>query len=156
MAKSESSTFVYVTYIRTTPQKLWSAQTDPEQMRDYWFDMRCESDWKPGSSWRLLFEDGRVADSGEILEADPPRLLAIKWRNHFKPELAEEGYSVCTMELEPVEDAVKLTVTHSIDRKDSKLIHAVSGGWPSVLSNLKSLLETGKIAYKRSKPAAAA
>jgi uncharacterized protein YndB with AHSA1/START domain len=155
MAKSDNSTFVYVTYIRTTQEKLWAALTDGELMREYWFGIRCESDWKVGSPWRLMFEDGRVADAGEILEADAPNLLAIKWRNVFKPELAEEGYSVCTMELESQADAVKLTVTHSIDRPDSKLIHAVSGGWPSILSNLKSLLETGEVVVK-SRAAAAA
>jgi uncharacterized protein YndB with AHSA1/START domain len=149
MAKSESSTFVYVTYIRTTPQTLWTALTDGDLMRQYWLGARCESDWKPGSSWRLVLEDGRVADAGEILEADAPNRLAIKWRNAFMPELAEEGYSVCTMELEPQAESVKLTVTHTIERAQSKLIHAVSGGWPLILSNLKSLLETGAIAVER-------
>ncbi len=65
--------FVYVTYIRTTPEKLWAALTDPQTIRKFWFGITAESDWKPGSSWRLKFEDGRTADIGEILEADPPR-----------------------------------------------------------------------------------
>jgi uncharacterized protein YndB with AHSA1/START domain len=143
------STFVYVTFIRTTPERLWSALTSPEFIEQYWFGMHCESDWTPGSSWQLRFSDGRVADAGEIVEADPPRRLVIKWRNEWKPELKAEGHSRCTFELERVVDAgapaVKLSVIHEMDRPGSKLIEAVSGGWPRVLSNLKSLLETGQV-----------
>lgn len=141
-----ASTFIYVTYIRTTPQKVWDALTDPDTMRAYWFGARGESDFKPGSSWRLVFDDGRVADAGEIVEAEPCKRLVIKWRNEFKPEFKEEGYSTCTMEMEEAKGAVKLTIVHSMDRPQSKFIGAVSGGWPQILSNLKSLLETGRIA----------
>lgn len=74
---SDASTFVYVTYIGTTADKLWSALTNPELMKQYWFGMHQETDWKAGSPWRLVFQDGRVADSGEIVEADPPRRLEI-------------------------------------------------------------------------------
>jgi uncharacterized protein YndB with AHSA1/START domain len=144
-----NSTFVYVTYIKTTPERLWSALTDREFTRQYWLGAHCESDWKPGSPWKLAFEDGRVADSGEIVEADPPRRLAIKWRNQWSPELNAEGYSLCTFEIEIVPsdsgEAVKLSVIHSIDRPESAFIKAVSGGWPRILSNLKSLLETGSV-----------
>jgi uncharacterized protein YndB with AHSA1/START domain len=70
--------FVYVTYIRTTPKKLWVALTDPQTIRKYWFGITAECDWKPGSPWRLKFEDGRTADTGEILESDPPRRLVIR------------------------------------------------------------------------------
>jgi uncharacterized protein YndB with AHSA1/START domain len=146
------ATYVYVTYIRSTPEKVWAALTSPEIMREYWFDMHQESDWKPGSPWRLLFADGRVADTGEILEADPPRRLVFRWRNEFLHELKAEGPARCTYEIEPVEGAVKLTITHAMDRPNTKFIEAVSGGWPLILSNLKSLLETGQIAVK-SKPA---
>jgi uncharacterized protein YndB with AHSA1/START domain len=149
------STFLYITYIKTTPEHLWSALTTPEFMRQYWFDMYCESDWKPGSSWKLLFPDGRVADSGEIVESDPPRCLIIRWRNEWKPEMKAEGYSLCKFEITPVPDinppAVKLSITHAIDRSESKFIEAVAGGWPSILSNLKSLIETGEIALKRTR-----
>ncbi len=145
MNKAAKSTFVYATFIRTTPERLWSALTDPEQMKEYWFGVHVESDWKPGSKWQMFLTDGRVADTGEILESDPPRRLVIKWRNEFRPELKAEGYSQCVMELEPIGAAVKLTITHSIEQTDSKFIEAVSGGWPRVLSNLKSLLETGQI-----------
>jgi uncharacterized protein YndB with AHSA1/START domain len=142
------STFAYVTFIRTTPERLWDALTTPEFMRQYWFDMHCESDWKPGSPWKLVFPDGRIADMGEIVEADPPRRLAIKWHNQWKPELKAEGPSLCTFTIEAVPDTagvVKLSIVHSIERDGSKLIEAVSGGWPRILSNLKSLLETGAI-----------
>lgn len=142
------STFVYVTYIRTTPEKLWSALTDPATMKQYWYGMHQESDWLPGAAWKLVFPDGRIADAGEVVEADPPRRLVLKWRNEFKPELHSEGYSRCTMELEPAEDNVKLTITHVMERSDSKLIEAVSGGWPKILSNLKTLLETGRLASR--------
>ena len=143
---SAASTFIYVTYIRTTPEKLWSALTDTDFMQQYWFNMRVESDFKKGSPWKIVFADGRIADTGEILEAKPPKRLVIKWRNEFKPELKAEGYTICTMELEPAGGAVKLTITHTIDKKDAKFIEAVSGGWPKILSNLKSLLETGELA----------
>jgi uncharacterized protein YndB with AHSA1/START domain len=142
------STYVYVTFIRSTPEQVWAALTSPDIMKEYWFDMHQESDWKPGSPWRLLFADGRVADTGEILEADPPRRLVFRWRNEFRPELKAEGPARCTYEIEPVDGAVKLTVTHAIDRPNTKFIEAVSGGWPLVLSNLKSLLETGQIVVK--------
>ena len=142
------SKFVYVTFIRTSPEKLWSALTTPEFIKQYWFDMTHETDWKVGSPWKMLFPDSRVADMGEIAEFEPPRRLAIRWRNEFKPELKAEGWSRCVMELEPADGAVKLTVTHTIELENSKFIEAVSGGWPKILSNLKSLLETGKVAIE--------
>src|SRR5271170_1569258 len=142
MAKSS---FVYVTFIRTTPERLWAALTTPEFIKQYWFGMNIESDWKVGSPWKLIFPDGRIADTGEILEFDPPRRLVLKWRNEFRPELTAEGYARCSMELEAQGSAVKLTINHTIERADSKFIEAVSGGWPRILSNLKSLLETGQV-----------
>jgi uncharacterized protein YndB with AHSA1/START domain len=137
------STFVYVSYIRTTPEKLWSALTDGEFMKQYWFGTHCESKWTAGSSWKMVHPDGSITDAGEIVEAEPPRRLVIRWQNQTKPELKAEGESLCTMELEPIGTAVKLSITHTIEREPSKLIAAVSGGWPKVISNLKSLLETG-------------
>ncbi|HJT99377.1 MAG TPA: SRPBCC family protein [Rhodanobacteraceae bacterium] len=146
------STFVYVTYIRTTPEKLWAALTDPEFVRQYWFGCRCESEWKTGSSWRLVGDDGKLFDAGTIVESDPPRRLVIRWQHQNKPELKAEGESLCTMELEPNGSAVKLSITHAIERDKSKFIEAVSGGWPKILSNLKSLLETGSIALTDAYP----
>jgi uncharacterized protein YndB with AHSA1/START domain len=140
------STFVYVSYIRTTPERLWSALTDAEFMKQYWFGNHCESEWTPGSAWKNVYPDGRVTDIGEIVEAEPPRRLVIRWRHQDRPEFNAEGDSLCTMELESSGTAVKLSITHSIEREPSKFIEAVSGGWPKVISNLKSLLETGTIA----------
>jgi uncharacterized protein YndB with AHSA1/START domain len=146
MSSADGSAFVCVTYIRTTPEKLWSALTDTDFMQQYWFNMRVESDFKKGSPWKIVYPDGRVTDTGEILESVPPKRLVIKWRNEFKPELKAEGYAICTMDIEFAGGAVKLTITHTIDKKNAKFIEAVSGGWPKVLSNLKSLLETGELA----------
>ena len=137
------STFVYVTYIRTTPEKLWSALTDAEFMKQYWFGVHGKSQWTAGSSWKLVSPKDQILDVGEIVESEPPRRLVIRWQNQFKPELKAEGASLCTMELEPSGTAVKLSITHTIERDPSKFIEAVSGGWPKVISNLKSLLETG-------------
>lgn len=145
MTSSPKSSFVYVTYIRTTPERLWSALTSPEFAQQYWLGARPEAEWKVGGSWKLVFPDGRLADSGEITEFEPSKRLAIRWRNEWSPELKAEGWSLCIMELEPSGEAVKLTVTHSIEREGSKFIGAVSGGWPKILSNLKSLLETGSV-----------
>jgi uncharacterized protein YndB with AHSA1/START domain len=149
------STFVYVTYIRTTPEKLWSALTDVEFIQQYWFGNRCESQWTVGSSWKNIYPDGRITDSGEIIEAEPPRRLVIRWQHQDRPELKAEGDSYCTIELEPFGAAIKLSITHTIERDPSKLITAVSGGWPKVISNLKSLLESGTIALRDPYPATA-
>jgi uncharacterized protein YndB with AHSA1/START domain len=139
-----SSRFVYVTYIRTTPEKLWKALMDPEFTRQYWCATWQESEWKPGASWKIVIPDGRVADSGEVLEIVPQRRLVLRWRNEFKPELRAEGDSRLTYELEQQGESVKLTIIHEIDKPDSKFIGAVSNGWPQILSSLKSLLETGE------------
>ena len=146
MSAADRSHFVYVTFIRTTPARLWEALTDPQFIRQYWFGFAIESSWKKGAPWKMTSPDGKLTDSGEILESDPPRRLVIRWQNEWSQELKAEGWSRCTMELEPVDASVKLTVTHEIERRDSKFIKAVSSGWPQILSNLKSLLETGEIA----------
>jgi uncharacterized protein YndB with AHSA1/START domain len=145
MADANGTYFVYVTFIRTTPEQLWSALTTPNFMKQYWFGMHIETAWKAGSVWQLVFPDGRIADRGAVTEADAPRRLVLTWRNEWNAELKSEGDSRCTFDLEPVAGAVKLTVTHEMDRAKSKLIEAVSGGWPRILSNLKSLLETGEV-----------
>ena len=137
------STFVYVTYIRTTPEKLWAALTDAEFSKEYWFGCRSESAWTAGSPWKLVSGSGEVLDAGEIVEAERPRRLVIRWQQEKKPELKAEGPSLCTMEIEQSGSAVKLSITHTIEREHSKFMEAVGGGWPKVISNLKSLLETG-------------
>jgi uncharacterized protein YndB with AHSA1/START domain len=135
---------VYVSYIRTTPEKLWQALLEPEFTRQFWSECWQESEWKIGASWKLMIPDGRVGDSGEILEIEPQRRLVLSWRNEFKPEMRKEGHSRLTYELEKLGTSVKLTVTHEMDRPESKLVKAVSTGWPHILSSLKSLLETGE------------
>ena len=155
MAKS---IFVYVTYIRTTPEKLWSALTDAELMKQYWFGVRCESQWTAGSSWKLVYPDGRNTDAGEIVEAEPSRRLVIRWQHQDQPELKAEGESLCTIELGTNEElgasrpAVQLSITHTIAREPSKFIAAVSVAWPMIISNLKSLLETGSIVLQKPYP----
>jgi len=143
MANAEKSSFVYVTYIRTTPEKLWQALTSAEFTRQYWLGVSVEIELRKGGAWKLSYPGGLVTDTGEIVEYDPPRRLAIRWQNEFRPELKAEGRSLCIMEIAPEGPVVKLTVSHSIERAGSKFIEAVSGGWPQILSNLKSLLETG-------------
>ncbi len=143
MSEAAKSSFVYVTYIQTTPEALWAALTSPEFIRKYWFGMNIETDWRVGSPWKLVFPDGRIADTGEIVEFDQPKRLVLRWRNEFRPELHEEGYARCVMEIEPAGEVVKLTIIHDIDKPGSKLIGAVSTGWPKILSSLKTLLETG-------------
>jgi uncharacterized protein YndB with AHSA1/START domain len=146
MADGKSS-FVYVTYIRTTPDALWKALTTSEFMRKYWFGVTFETDWKVGSPWKMAYPDGRVTDAGEILEFDPPRRMMLKWKHENRPELAAEGYALCSIAIEPHDGAMKLTIDHTIERPGSKLIEAVSGGWPRILANLKSLLETGEVLW---------
>lgn len=143
MSKAESR-FVYVTHIRTTPEKLFAALTQPDFTRRYWCETWQESTWTPGASWRAMIPDGRVADSGRIIECDPPRKLVLTWENQFLPELKAEGHSTLTYELEQMPSSVKLVLTHEMARAESRLIDAVSQGWPSLLSSLKSLLETGE------------
>ena len=139
-----ASRFLYVTYIRTTPQKLWDALTKPEFTRAYWCETWQECDWQIGSSWRLMIPEGRVGDFGTIVEHDPPRRLVLTWQNEFIPEMKAAGPSRLTYELEPVGDVVKLTLLHESDLDGSKLIEGVSNGWPGLMASLKSLIETGE------------
>ena len=138
-----SNKFVYVTYIRTTPEKLWEALTEPEFHQQYFLGAQMQSEWRKGSAWKIVYSDGRVTDSGEILEIDPPRRIVIKWRNEFMPEVKADGYTRCTFVIEQEGDMTKLAVTHEADGPHRLLEH-VSNGWPLILSSLKSLLETGK------------
>jgi uncharacterized protein YndB with AHSA1/START domain len=139
------SIFVYETYIRSTPDKLWQALTTSELLKRCWMGASIESDWKVGSHWRATSPEGSVFDSGEILESVPQRRLVMNWRNEWKPEFKAEGDSHCIYEIEPLGMAVKFTITHSIERPDSKFIASVAPAWPMVMSNLKSLLETGGV-----------
>jgi uncharacterized protein YndB with AHSA1/START domain len=135
--------FVYVTYIRTTAEKLWRALTDPEFTRQWWVGTWQDCAWQPGASWKLMIPDGRVADSGEVVELVPQRRLVLTWQNQFMPEMRAAGPSHATFEIEPQGEMVKLTIIHESDTPDSRLIDKVSNGWPLILGSLKSLLETG-------------
>ena len=141
---AEVSRFVYVTYIRTTPEKLWQALIDPEFTRQYWAETWQESEWQVGSSWALMIPDGRVGDVGEILEFEPHRRMVLTWKVGWVPELAVEGHSTVTYELEPVGESVKLTLIQEMPRPDSQVIEQMSQGWPHLLASLKTLLETGE------------
>src|SRR5947208_11388558 len=123
------SRFVYVTYIRTTPEALWRALIDPEFTRRYWCETWQESEWTPGASWKLMAPDGRVADSGEVLEIEPERRLVLSWRHELDSGLHAEGHSRMTCELEKQGESVKLSIVHEIDKPGSKLIKGVSDGW---------------------------
>jgi uncharacterized protein YndB with AHSA1/START domain len=125
-------------------EKLWRALLEPEFTRQFWFDTVQESEWKPGASWRILKPDGNASDSGEVIEIEPPRKLVLKWRNEMFPEMTAEGYSRMTYELEQAGESVKLTLTHVMEKAESKYIKAVSNGWPIILASLKTLLETGE------------
>jgi uncharacterized protein YndB with AHSA1/START domain len=144
MSGGPQSSFVYVTYIRTTAEKLWRALIEPEFTKQFWFGVTQDCEWKAGAPWRMMIPDGRVADAGEVVEIEPHRHLVLSWRNEFKPELHAEGYSRMTYLLEPQGEIVKLTVTHQMAQPGSKFIAAVSNGWPHILASLKSLLETGR------------
>ena len=138
------SRFVYATYIRTTPEKLWRALIEPEYTRRYFVETWQESEWKPGASWRMMVPDGRVHSTGEVLEIEPGRRLVLSWRCELFPEVRAEGHSRVTFELEKVGDSVKLTFIQENDTPDSKSFGMASQGWPLILASLKSLLETGE------------
>ena len=137
-------TFVYVTYIATTPQKLWQALTDKAFTRQYWSGIGIESDWTPGAALTFHSGSGDVMNTGEVLEAEPYRRLSYTWRVEFDEVFRREKPSRVTFELEPVGAEVKLTLTHDEFEPGSKVHAAVCNGWPAVLSSLKSLLETGR------------
>ena len=140
----EKSSFVYVTYIRTTPEKLWAKLTETGVAREFFWATVLHAEWKVGGAWKSTAPDGTLVDGGEILELDAPKRLVLTWRHEMQPEKKEEGYSRMSYELEPKGEMVKLTVLHEMDRGQSKFIQAVSNGWPIILSSLKSLLETGE------------
>jgi uncharacterized protein YndB with AHSA1/START domain len=139
-----SSRFEYVIYIRTTPANLWQAWIDPASTRQFWCDTWQDCAWTPGADWRVMIPDGRVWDSGQILEIEPPLRVVWSWRNEFLPEIREEGYSRASLEFQQQGESVKLTLVHEMEKPNSKLIAGVSSGWPPILSSLKSLLETGE------------
>lgn len=142
------SSCAFVTYIRTTPDDVWKYLTTPELMKKYWFGYENVADWKAGSPWKQISPDGKLAVTGEILEFERPRRIVMSWRDELRPENAAEGVSRCEIDIEPQKEAIKLTVTHSIEAESSKFIALVSRAWPMMLSNLKSLIETGDVVLK--------
>jgi uncharacterized protein YndB with AHSA1/START domain/DNA-binding transcriptional ArsR family regulator len=139
----ESMEKVFEIYIKTTPERLWQAITDPEQRAVYNFGASVASDWKPGSRYEMSARDGTVRlGEGEILEADPPRRLVHGMLAVWSDEVKSEGTSRVTWEIEPVGDSCRLTVTHDQLRDGAN--EELYGGWPMILSGLKTLLETGE------------
>lgn len=138
-----SPDFVYVTYIRSTPQKIFAALTTPEFTRQYW---RHEllSDWKKGSSWTSVPVDDKPTDNvgGEILESDPPRRLVYSWSRQSDAQ-DPANVSRVAFDIEQIEGMTRLTVTHDRLTAGSYMDSRIRQGWPRVLASLKSLLETG-------------
>jgi len=136
--------FVYVTYIATTPEKLWDALSNPEVTRRYWGNRTNASDWKVGSSWqhRDVDNPSLVDIVGKVVESVPPRRLVLTWA-YPADELNEEAHSRVTFEIEPFGNMVRLTVTHDEFKLGSDMFPRISRGWPIVLSGMKTLLETG-------------
>jgi uncharacterized protein YndB with AHSA1/START domain len=132
---------VFEIYIKTTPERLWEAITDAELRSKFGFGARIDSDWTPGSSYELS-SGGFMLAEGENLEVDPPRLLVQSFTAKWSEEIKGEGASRVTWEIEPVEDSCRLTVTHDHLREGAN--GELYGGWPMILSGLKTLLETGE------------
>jgi uncharacterized protein YndB with AHSA1/START domain len=134
---------VFEIYIKTTPERLWEAITDSEMRQKYNFGVGVESDWSPGSRYEGVHPQASAAlVEGENLEVDPPRRLVQSFTALWSDDVKREGTSRVTWEIEPVEDSCRLTVTHDQMREDA---HAeIYGGWPQILSGLKTLLETGE------------
>lgn len=139
----EKTSFVYVTYIRSTPEKVFEAITKPEIARRYWGHENV-SDWQPGASWEhvRVGAERTVELVGKVVEVAPPTRLVITWAN--ASQAADPGsYSRVTFEISPYDEMVRLTVTHDELEAGSGMAKGIQQGWPIVLSSLKSLLETG-------------
>ena len=135
---------VFEIYIRTTPERLWEAITDPAIRAKYQFGAGVESDWAPGSRYRLVHPQGeRPLVEGENLVVEAPRRLVQTMHALWSDEVAAQGTSRVTWEIEPVGDSCRLTVIHDQLREDAS--PELYGGWPMVLSGLKTLLETGEL-----------
>ena len=137
---------VYEIYIKTTPERLWQAITDPEMRSKYTFGVRVESDYKPGSQYRGVAawgEETIAISEGENLEVDPPRRLVQSLNALWSDAVKSEGTTRVTWEIEQIGDSCKLTVTHDQLRDDAN--PEIYGGWPMILSGLKTLLETGEL-----------
>jgi uncharacterized protein YndB with AHSA1/START domain len=142
--KLEDKTMVKVfeIYIKTTPERLWNALTDTEMRRKYTFGAVVTSDWTPGSRYEGVGMGTPILE-GENLEVDPPRRLVQSFRALWDEDVKSEGTSRVTYEIEPIGDSCRLTVTHDQLREGAN--NQLFGGWPMVLSGLKTLLETGEM-----------
>jgi uncharacterized protein YndB with AHSA1/START domain len=135
---------VFEIYIKTTPERLWQAITDPETRAKYNFGARVDSDWKKGSHYTMGNpEHGVELGEGEILESDPPTRLVQTMRALWSDDVKAEGYSRVTWDIEPVGDSCRLLVTHDQLREGAN--DELYGGWPMILSGLKTWLETGEL-----------
>ena len=147
---------VYVTYIASTPEKVWQALTDPAFTRQYFAGFAIDVEPKEGGAFFLRYPDGRVHMSGRVIEWSPPRRFSCTWLVEGMAEFRELPECLVTYEIEAAGGAVKLTMTeaHSWDIPDAILAGGRSG-WPAILSSLKSMLETGKpLDIKMAPPAA--
>jgi uncharacterized protein YndB with AHSA1/START domain len=134
---------VFEIYIKTTPERLWEAITNPELRRQYNFGVGVESDWTPGSSYTSTHPNsGTPLADGQNLEVDPPRRLVQSFNALWSEDVKSEGESRVTWEIQQVEDSCRLTVTHDQLREGAN--DELYGGWPMILSGLKTLLETGQ------------
>ena len=134
--------FVYVTYIHSTPEKVFNALIAPEMTRKYWAHLNV-SDWKVGSPWKHEdSNDGTIHLVGKVIESDPPRRLVVSWVSPADKD-NEARHTRVTFLVEPGPNAVRLTVMHTELEPGSEMEKGISRGWPVVLSNLKTLLETG-------------
>lgn len=138
-------TFVYVTYIASSPEKVFKALTDTDATAKFWFGHAVTSDWKVGSPV-TFHREGKLTLSGKVLENDPPRRLSYTFTPHHEPHNGTETSRV-VMDLEQQKDQVKLTVTHDGFAPDSKVFASISNGWPLVLSSLKSYLEANRVLW---------
>jgi len=135
--------FVYVIYIAAPIERVWQALTDPKLTEQYWFGYRLKSDWEVGSHYVVDKDGVPPFDKGIVLECDPPRRLSYTWHPQYQ-DVLHEPHSRVTFELVPFESEVQLTVIHDEFEPGSKVFESISGGWPKVLSSLKSLLEKGQ------------
>jgi uncharacterized protein YndB with AHSA1/START domain len=151
----QTTSFVYVTYIRSTPEKVFEAITKPEIARRYWGHENV-SDWQSGSQWEHIRanEERTLELVGKVVEVSPPTRLVITWANASQAD-DPEAYSRVTFEMEDYETMVRLTVTHDDLEAGSGMARGVTQGWPAVLSSLKSFLETGSGIDLFAKPKAA-
>jgi uncharacterized protein YndB with AHSA1/START domain/DNA-binding transcriptional ArsR family regulator len=160
------TSFVYTTYIRSTPEQVWDALTRPAFTERYW-GVTFDTDWKPGSTMSWIEQGVRISDPGQVvLESEPPRRLAYTWHtvtpewadthgldSELQQKLAAETRTRVTFDIEPTDNLVKLTVIHDDFDPDSTMRSLCSEGWPRLLAGLKTLLETGSELEPQSAPA---